>query len=57
MGTSDFYKLSLYFTSWVQMKFLLLNPFLYQGKKGREKRQVKTDIDSMGSRVFLYFSR
>lgn len=57
MGTSNFYKLSLYFTSWVQMKFLLLNPFLYQAKKGKKKRQDKMDIDSIGSRVFLYFSR
>lgn len=39
------------------MKFLLLNPFLYQGKKGKKKRKEEMDIDSIGSRVFLHFSR
>lgn len=41
MGTSKFYKLSLYFASWTQIKFLLLNPSLYQGKMGGKKSKIR----------------
>lgn len=45
----------LIFMSWHCMSLLLLS--LYQGKKGKVKRQDKMDVDSLGNRVFLYFSR